>query len=487
MEEETLDPEDWAAFRALSHRIMDEAVTYIQTVRERAAWTSPPPDVRARLRAPLPLTGEGALRTFEEFTRSVLPYPTGNIHPRFWGWVIGTGTPFTALAELLAATMNCNVGDFDDAASLVEDQVLAWLKELMGFPQNAGALLVSGGSMANFVGLTVARDAKSGLDLPRLGLAAAPRPLTVYASRETHSSVTKAVQVLGLGREALRLQPVDDAFEIDRRALAEAVAVDRREGRQPFCVVANAGTVNTGANDPLDALADFCRAEGLWLHVDGAFGAMAALAPGLRERLRGLERADSLAFDLHKWGYFPIEAGCVLVRDAEAQRRSFAVTAAYLAPAAGGIAARSHRLAEHGPQLSRGFRALKIWMGLKEHGVEKLGRLVQQNVDQAAHLAERVRAHPELELLAPVPLNVVCFRYVGRPRVDEPDALNRRLLVQLHESGVAVPSHTVIRGAYALRVAITNHRTRRSDLDLFVDEVVRLGRAPRDERRLKEA
>jgi hypothetical protein len=209
MAEETLDPDDWTAFRALSHRIVDEAVTYMQTVRERAAWTTPPPDVRARLRAPLPLTGEGALRTFEEFARSVLPYPTGNIHPRFWGWVIGTGTPFTALAELLAATMNCNVGDFDDAASLVEDQVLAWLKELMGFPQTAGALLVSGGSMANFVGLTVARDAKSGLDLPRLGLAAAPRPLTVYASRETHSSVTKAVQILGLGREALRLQPVD--------------------------------------------------------------------------------------------------------------------------------------------------------------------------------------------------------------------------------------------------------------------------------------
>jgi glutamate/tyrosine decarboxylase-like PLP-dependent enzyme len=285
------------------------------------------------------------------------------------------------------------------------------------------------------------------------------------------------MQVLGLGREALRLLPVDGDFTLDRRALAEAVAADRRDGKEPFCVIANAGTVNTGAMDPFEELADFCQAQGLWLHVDGAFGAMAALAPALRPRLRGLSRVDSLAFDLHKWGYFPIEAGCVLVRDAAAQRRSFAVSADYLAASPGGLASRTPRLAEHGPQLSRGFRALKVWMGMKEHGVEKLGRLVQQNVDQAAYLADRVRAHGELELLAPAPLNVVCFRYVGQPAVRSDDALNRRLLVRLHQSGVAVPSHTLIRGTYALRVAITNHRTRRADLDLLVDEVVRLGRA----------
>jgi glutamate/tyrosine decarboxylase-like PLP-dependent enzyme len=473
--EETLDPQDWTAFRALAHRAVDQALTSLQTLRERPVWQSPPPEVRAELRAPLPVEGEGAERTFESFLRNVLPYPTGNLHPRFWGWVMGTGTPFTALAEMLAATMNCNVGDFDDAASLVEDQVLIWLKELMGFPQEAGGLLVSGGSMANFVGLTVARDARAGFDVPRAGLAAAPRPLVAYASRETHSSVAKSLQVLGVGRDALRLLPVNDAFELDVRALAEAVAADRREGRQPFCVIANAGTVNTGAVDPLGALADYCQAEGLWLHVDGAFGAMAVLAPTLRPRLAGLERVDSLAFDLHKWGYFPVEVGCVLVRDAAAHRRSFTVTADYLAPVPGGIAWRNPRMSEHSPQLSRGFRALKVWMGLKEQGVAKLGRLVQQNVDQAAYLAEKVRAHGELELLAPAPLNVVCFRYAGAPP-DALDALNRALLVRLHESGVAVPSHTIIRGAYAIRVAITNHRTRRDDLDVLLDAVVRLGR-----------
>lgn len=477
MTEETLDPQDWTAFRALAHRVVDDAVTYMQTVRERPAWQSPSSAARARLRAPLPLGPQGAQTAYDDFVTNVLPYPTGNIHPRFWGWVIGTGTPFTALAELLAATMNCNVGDFDDASSLVEDQVLAWLKELMGFPQEAGGLLVTGGSMANLVGLNVARDARAGVDLPRTGLSSAPRPLTAYGSRETHSSNVKAMQILGLGREALRLLPVGDDFTLDRRALAEAVAADRRDGKEPFCVIANAGTVNTGAMDPFDELADFCQAQGLWLHVDGAFGAMAALAPALRSRLRGLGRADSLAFDLHKWGYFPIEAGCVLVRDAAVQRRSFAVSADYLAASPGGVASRTPRLAEHGPQLSRGFRALKVWMGMKEHGVEKLGRLVQQNVDQAAYLAERVGAHGELELLAPAPLNVVCFRYVGQTAVRSVDALNRRLLVRLHESGVAVPSHTLIRGTYALRVAITNHRTRRDDLDLLVEEVVRLGRA----------
>ena len=479
--EETLDPDDWAAFRALAHRAVDDAVSYMQGVRERPVWQPPPAEVRALLRAPLPLGPQGAERTYDEFVRAVLPYPTGNIHPRFWGWVMGTGTPFTALAEMLAAAMNCNTGDFDDAASLVEDQVLAWLEEIMGFPAGAGGLLVSGGSMANFVGLTVARDARAGVDVPRLGVAAASRPLTAYASAETHSSVVKAMQILGLGRDALRLLPVDDAFALDLRALAAAVAADRREGRQPFCVVANAGTVNTGAMDPFAELGDYCRAEGLWLHVDGAFGALAALAPALRPRLAGVERADSLAFDLHKWGYFPIEAGCVLVRDAAAQRRSFMVTADYLAPVPGGMASRAPRLAEHGPQLSRGFRALKIWMGLKEQGALKIGRLVQQNVDQAGYLTERVRAHAELELLAPAPLNVVCFRFVGRPKVAAPDALNQRLLVRLHQGGVAAPSHTVVKGTYALRVAITNHRTRRADLDLLVDEVVRLGQSLRAE------
>jgi len=468
--EETLDPGDWEAFRRLGHRMIDDLVGHLSSLRERPVWSSPPAAVRARLDEPLPVEPQGAERAYRDFLECVLPYPTGNLHPHFWGWVMGTGTPLMALAEMWAAALNCNVSGFDDAASLVEDRVLAWCREMLGLPAGGGGLLVSGGSMANLVGLAAARRARAEAG------AGAPRPLTLYASSETHNSVRKAVQLLGLGADALRSIPVDAAYEVDVAALARAVAEDRAAGRQPFCVVGNAGTVNTGAIDDLQALAELCGREGLWLHVDGAFGAFAALAPGLRPRLRGMERADSVAFDLHKWAYVPYEAGCVLMRDEAAQRAAFAVGADYLAVAEGGIAARGRRFADCGPQLSRGFRALKIWMGLKEQGVAKLGRLVQQNLAQAAHLAACIRRQPRLELLAPVPLNVVCFRYVGdgRPGLDL-DALNRRLLARLHDDGVAAPSYTMLGGVYALRAAITNHRSRTSDFDRLVAAVVRLG------------
>jgi glutamate/tyrosine decarboxylase-like PLP-dependent enzyme len=380
---------------------------------------------------------------------------------------------------MLAATMNSNVSGFDDAATLVESQVVAWLRESFGFPETASGVLVSGGSMANLVGLTVARNANAGFDVRAHGLHAAPHPLVLYASRETHSSARKAVETLGMGCDALRLVPVDADYRIDLGALRAAIAADRAAGRRPFCVVGNAGTVNTGATDDLAALADLARDEGLWFHIDGAFGALAAWSPELRAQVAGLERADSLAFDLHKWGYVPYEAGCVLVRDGALHRAAFDVTAAYLAPARGGLAPDGPKLSDYGPQLSRGFRALKAWVALREHGLEKLGRLIRQNVAQAAYLADLVRAAPELELGAPVPLNIVCFRYRGRDaaRADDAlDTLNQELLVRLHEDGLAVPTYTRLGGRYWLRVAITNHRSRREDFDFLVREVLRLGR-----------
>ncbi|HEY6546709.1 MAG TPA: pyridoxal-dependent decarboxylase, partial [Vicinamibacteria bacterium] len=313
-------------------------------------------------------------------------------------------------------------------------------------------------------------------DVRRLGQGAAPQPMTLYASRETHSSVGKAVDLLGLGREALRLVPVDAEYRIDLRALEEAIAADRRAGAQPFAIVGNAGTVNTGAIDDLPALAALARRLNLHFHVDGAIGGLAVLAPELQERFRGMEEADSLAFDPHKWGHFPIEAGCILVRDGAAHRSAFAASADYIARVEGGIAGRHERFHDLGPQLTRGFKALKLWMGMKAFGVAKLGRLIRQNVTQAQNLAALVLENGELELLAPVPLNIVCFRFRGAPAGADLDALNRALLVDLQESGIAVPSGTLLGGRFALRVCLTNHRTRHEDLVLLVHEAVRRGR-----------
>lgn len=474
--EESLDPEDWDAMRALGHRMVDDMLTYLQTVRERAVWQPVPAVARQALHQPLPQEPQGAEPAYADFLAHVLPHPMGNIHPRFWGWVIGTGTPFGMLAEMLAAGMNPNAGGGDHVANYVEAQVIDWCKEMLGYSPGASGLLLSGGSMANLVGLTVARNAQAGFDLRKQGLTAAPRRLVVYASQEAHSSIQKAVELLGLGGESLHQIPVDANFQIDLRALEHAIAQDRSTGHLPVCIVGNAGTVNTGAIDDLDALAGIAARERLWFHVDGAFGALASLSPGMRPWFAGLERADSLAFDLHKWMYMPFEVGCALVKHESAHRHAFALSPDYLAHAERGLEGGSIWFSEYGVQLSRGFRALKVWLSLKEHGIQKYIRVIEQNVAQAHYLAGLVDAAPELERLAPVPLNIVCFRY----RVngwDEPalNAFNQELLIRLQESGVAAPSHTVLSGRYAIRVAITNHRSRREDFDLLVRQLLWLG------------
>jgi glutamate/tyrosine decarboxylase-like PLP-dependent enzyme len=480
----TLDPQDWEALRALAHRAVDDSLDYLRDVRERPVWRPIPSDVERFLERPLPQDPTPLERVYEDFQKHVFPYPMGNIHPRFWGWVIGSGTPTGALAEFLAAVMNPNVGGGAQLPHRLELQTCEWLKELVGYPKEATGLLVSGGSMANFVGLAVARNARAEIDVNERGLAAAPRRMTLYASSEVHNSVHKMVGLLGLGRDALRSIPVDAEYRIDVAALRRAIAEDRAAGFHPFCVVGTAGTVNTGAIDDLAALADLCAAEGLWYHVDGAFGALAACSPTLAPLVRGMERADSLAFDLHKWLCVPYEAGAVFVRHPDVHHDTFSVPATYLAHVEGGLADYPTWLSDYGLQLSRGFRALKVWMSFSEYGAKSYARLVEQNVAQAAHLAARVEAEPELELLAPVPLNVVCFRYRGRPggpggALDEPalDRINEKILVDLQEEGVAVPSQTILRGKFALRCAIVNHRSRLEDFDLLADEVLRRGRA----------
>lgn len=478
--EETLDPSspaEWEALRALGHRMWDDTLDSLRDVRERPVWRSVPDEVRRALSAPAPLEPEPLERVYEELQRDVLPYPTGNTHPRFWGWVMGTGTPVGVLAEMLTAGMNSNVGGLDHSATLVENQTIRWLSELLGYPSQASGVLVSGGTMANLIGLTVARSAKAGFDVRIDGLQGAQPRLMVYASTETHSWTIKACELLGLGRRALRQVPVNARYQTDIDALRRMIAEDRAAGHRPICVVGTAGTVNTGATDDLRALGALCRDEDLWFHVDGAFGALAALSPELREIVAGMEQADSLAFDLHKWGYIPYEVGCVLVRDEKAHRATFSLTPEYLRPAARGLAVDPGYFADLGVQLSRNFRALKVWMSLKSQGGNAWGRLVHQNVMQARHLASLVEAHAELELLAPVALNVVCFRYVAPGLTqDQLNALNAELLLLLQERGIAVPSSTTLGGRFAIRVANTNHRTRTEDLDALATAVVQIGR-----------
>ena len=331
--------------------------------------------------------------------------------------------------------------------------------------------------MANLIGLAVARSEKTGFDVREHGLQGYRGPrLVFYASGETHGWCRKAAELLGLGNSAYRRVAVGADYRIDVPALRTLIKSDRREGMRPFCVVGNAGTINTGATDDLRALARVCQEGGLWFHVDGAFGALAPLSEKLRSVVQGIEEADSLAFDLHKWMYLPFEVGCVLVRDAEAHVRTFAAKQDYFGDAERGVIGGGLPFAERGIELTRSFRALKVWMSLKAHGVAAYARLIEQNVAQASYLAELIGASAELELLAPVALNVVCFRLRPRGVAEaELNALNKEVLLRVQESGVAVPSSTVLDGKFAMRVAITNHRSRRADFEVLVAAVREIG------------
>lgn len=474
-------PEGWDEVRRVGHRMVDDLVARLANVSDEPVWRPLPEGFRDAIRAPMPEQPTPLDDVYDQVRDMVLGYGPGGIHPRFWGWVTGTGTATGALAELLAASLNGPAGLFNDVTGDVERAVLDWCVGVTGFPAGTSGTITSGASVANLIGLQVAREAHAP-GIGARGVASLERPPTVYASSEAHSSIPKAMAALGLGWDALRTIPADESFRLPVDALREAVHADREAGLAPMAVVASAGTVNTGAVDPLHDIADLCAKEGLWLHVDGAVGALARMAPTVAGILDGVGRADSLAFDFHKWLYVPYEAGCVLIRDEALHRHAFATpAAAYLTAIPRGLGGPSLRAGELGPQLSRGFKALKVWMSLREAGVARYREAIDGNVRLARELEGRIGEAPDLELAHRTDLSIVCFRWVGE-EVEDPgsgaraDEVNREILMRLQERGIAVPSHTVLRDRFYLRCAITNHRTRTGDLDLLLDAVRALGR-----------
>jgi aromatic-L-amino-acid decarboxylase len=465
----TLDPQDWDAIRAHGHRMLDDMIDYVANIRDRPVWQPIPDDVRARFRAELPRQASELGDVYREFTDFVVPYATGNVHPGFMGWVHGGGTAVGMLAEMLAAGLNANLGGRDHIPIEVERQVVEWTRQMFGFPSEASGIFVTGTSMANLMAVLVARTTALGQSVRRCGAEGAA--LTAYTSKAAHGCITKAMDIAGFGSDALRCIDVDRFHRIDVAALRCRIALDREAGLNPFLVVGSAGTVDIGAVDDLVALSALCREEGLWFHVDGAFGALGILSPMLAPRLAGLESADSIALDFHKWGQVPYDAGLLIVRDGQRHRDTFSSPAAYLRRETRGLSAGSPWPCDFGPDLSRGFRALKTWFTLKTFGTERLGAIITRTCALAGYLESRVLAEPRLELLAPVQLNIVCFRY----RAADSNRVNGDIVMDIQESGIAAPSTTLLDGELAIRAAIVNHRTEARDIDALIAAVLEFG------------
>lgn len=475
---ETLDPHDWEKTRELMHQMVDDALDFTKTLRDRKIWQPMTDDILEGFKTKLPQEPQDSSSVYDEFKTNVMPYSMGNIHPRFWAWYMGSGLMSGAIGDFWASVLNPNLGGGNHSGHKVEEQVINWIKEMVHFPESSSGLLVSGGSMGNFTALAIARNVKAGYDIRTEGIKPdIANKMVVYGSVEVHSCNQKAIELLGLGTKGLKKIPVKNDYTIDIELLKKQIISDKALGLKPIAVIGTSGTVNTGAIDDLNALADICIKEGLWFHVDGAIGAIAMISNTVRPQLSGLERADSVALDLHKWLHMPFEAACVLLKDKESHKKTFSLIPEYLAKNTRGLASGEDWFSEYGLQLSRSFRALKVWMSLKEHGVKRFGRMIDKNVAQAHYLGQLIEKNEHLELIAPIGLDIVCFRYnPGNKNLDELNALNKEIKLQLEERAIALPGYTTLNGMYCIRIAISNHRTTYEDFDDLVYFILKIGK-----------
>jgi aromatic-L-amino-acid/L-tryptophan decarboxylase len=462
-----LSPEE---FRQLGYRAVDLVAEQLAKLADAPVRQPVPADLRERLmHQPTPETGLDPAQIIDLVADLVLPYPMGNVSPRFFAWVNSPSAPMAIIAELLAAAHNPSVAGGDHAATYIEHGVLNWIKSFFGFPDDSGAILTSGGSVANLIPLAVMRFVKASGNVRAQGFNGESTPMVVYTSTQGHSCIEKAVELLGIGSDYLRKISVDAEFRMNVDALKAQITADRAAGLHPVCVAASGGTVNTGAIDPLDAIADICEAEDLWLHVDGAYGGFGILAEQTAGLYAGIERADSLAVDPHKWLYMPVECGCAIVRDKQAMRDTFSLVPPYLRDDTS-----LPWFSEFGIQQSRGFKALKLWMTIQQVGEQGYRELISHDIAMARALQGRLRERADFELVAAGPLSVTCFRYAPAG-VDDVTALNRQLLDIVQREGKAFLTSTELNGALVLRACIVNFRTQEGDLDVLLDTIAEAG------------
>ena len=472
-----------AAFRSAGYRLVDQIATWLGQLPEGPVTRDESPaEVRRALGADrgLPETGVDPGELLDEAADLLFQHSLFNGHPRFFGYITSSPAPIGALGDLLASAVNQNVGAWrlSPIATEIEAQTVRWIAELIGFPTDAGGLLVSGGNMANFVCFLAARAAKA-TDVRTSGLRSIPAPLRVYASSETHTWIQKAADLFGLGTDAIRWIPADGQQRMDVTALEEQILADRQSGELPFLVVGTAGSVSTGAVDPLSDIAGVCRRHDVWFHVDGAYGALAARVPGAPASLLAIGDADSVAVDPHKWLYAPLEAGCALVRRAVDLPRTFSYHPSYYH-----FGDEPTNYFDYGPQNSRGFRALKVWLALRQVGRSGYMKMIGDDMRLARHLHALVEHHPEFEAMTQH-LSITTFRYVpsdlrSTPRTPQSDEylqrLNQELLTRVERGGEAFLSNAMVGGRFALRACIVNFRTSREDIDALLPLLVRLGR-----------